>query len=86
MLQSRKVEDERDQIHRQKENVEMMKILIEVRFLLRNSEEKIEFFVRLREKRGGLLKNPMKSIGTPPYSFQRRLILYWSASLVLISL
>ena len=86
MLQSRKVEDERDQIHRQKENEEMMKILIEVHSVLRHSEEEIEFFVGLREKRGGLLRNPMKSTGTPFCNFQRIPKLYWSASLLLISL
>jgi len=37
MLQSGKVEDERDQIHRQKENEEMMKILIEVHSVLGHS-------------------------------------------------
>jgi hypothetical protein len=51
MLQSRKVEDEREQIHRQKENEEMMKILIEARFVLKHSEEEIEFFVGLRKTR-----------------------------------
>jgi hypothetical protein len=70
MLQSGKVEDERDQIHRQKENEEMMKILIEVHSVLRYSEKEVEFFVRLREKRDGLLKNPIKSAGTPLYNSQ----------------
>ena len=86
MLQSRKVEDERDQIHRQKENEEMMKILIEVHFVLRHSEEEIEFFVGLREKRGGLLRNSMKSTGTPFCNFQRIPVLYWLVSLLIISL
>ena len=86
MLQSRKVEDERDQIHRQKENEEMMKILIEVHAVLRHSEKEISFFVGLREKRGGLLRNPMKSTGTPFCNFERISILYWSGSLLLISL
>ena len=80
------MEDERDQIHRQKENEEMMKILIEVHSVLRHSEEEIEFFVGLREKRGGLLRNPMKYTGTPFCNFQRIPKLYWSASLLLISL
>jgi hypothetical protein len=64
----------------------MMKILIEVHSVLRHSEEEIEFFVGLREKRGGLLRNPKKSIGTPFCNFQRIPILYWSTSLLLISL
>ena len=85
MLQSRKVEDERDQIHRQKENEEMMKILIEVHSVLGHSEEEIEFFVRIREKRGGLLRNSMKSTGTRFYIFQWIPILYWFVSLLLIS-
>lgn len=80
------MEDERDQIHRQKENEEMMKILIEVHSVLRHSKEEIEFFVGLREKRGGLLRNSMKSQGTPFYNFRRILILYWFVSLLLISL
>ena len=86
MLQSRKVEDERDQIHRQKENEEMMKILIEVHSVLRHSEEEIEFFVELREKRGRLLRNSMKSKDTPFFKFQRIPILYWFVSVLLISL
>jgi hypothetical protein len=65
MLQSRKVEDERDQIHRQKGNEEMMKILIEVHSVLRHSWEEIDFFVGLHEKGGRLLRNPMRSTETP---------------------
>jgi hypothetical protein len=71
------VEDERDQIHRQKGNEEMMKILIEVHSVLRHSEEEIEFFVGLREKGGGLLRNPMMSTGTPFCNFQRIPILFF---------
>ena len=74
------MEDERDQIHRQKENEETMKILIEVQSVLRHSEEEIEFFVGIREKRGELLRNSMKSTGTPFYNLQRNPVLYRSDS------